>query len=240
MATKDEVRRGVWERMREGGAARFPFPIVGRIPNFKGAEAAAERLAGTDAWKRAKVLKCNPDSPQRPVRQRALDEGKTIYMAVPRLTELECFIEIDPAGMDAAARRKASTIAGAADHGEPVPIDALRPVDLIVAGSVGVRRDGARAGKGGGYSDLEYALAKTLGLVGDDRTTIATTVHPLQLTDDRWELRPHDIPVDLIVTPDETIETRTKHPRPEGVYWDLLKPEMRAKIPVLEQFAKDS
>jgi 5-formyltetrahydrofolate cyclo-ligase len=31
------------------------------------------------------TVKANPDSPQLPVRQRALEDGKTVYMAVPRL-----------------------------------------------------------------------------------------------------------------------------------------------------------
>ena len=64
--------------------ARFPG-AEGRIPNFTGAEAAAERLRALPAWETAATLKANPDSAQLPVRQRALEDGKTVYMAVPRL-----------------------------------------------------------------------------------------------------------------------------------------------------------
>src|SRR5919109_1295498 len=89
------------------------------FPNFVGAERAADRLCELDVWKRAKVLKCNPDSPQRPVRLRALEEGKTVYMAVPRLRELECFIELDPSGLGK-NMAKASSIEGAFRFGRPV------------------------------------------------------------------------------------------------------------------------
>jgi 5-formyltetrahydrofolate cyclo-ligase len=74
----------VWSALQGAGAARFPG-ARGRIPNFVGAEAAAERLRGTDGWQRAATLKANPDAPQWPVRQRALEDGKTVFMAVPRL-----------------------------------------------------------------------------------------------------------------------------------------------------------
>ncbi|MFP4632530.1 MAG: 5-formyltetrahydrofolate cyclo-ligase, partial [Halobacteriales archaeon] len=71
-ADKQAVREDVWDALEREGVARFPFPPHGRIPNFAGADAAAERLAETDEWRSADVLKANPDSPQLPVRRRAL------------------------------------------------------------------------------------------------------------------------------------------------------------------------
>ena len=58
----------------------------------------------------------------------------------------------------------------------------MPPVDLVVCGSVAVNREGARVGKGGGFSDLEFALLVEAGLIGD-ATVLATTVHPLQVLD---------------------------------------------------------
>jgi 5-formyltetrahydrofolate cyclo-ligase len=70
--------------------------VVGKIPNFLGAEAAAEQLAALPAWAEAHVLKANPDKAQRAVRARALTEGKVLYMAVPRLAEELPFYLLDP------------------------------------------------------------------------------------------------------------------------------------------------
>jgi hypothetical protein len=56
----------------------------------------------------------------------------------------------------------------------------LQPVDLVVCGSVAVNHQGARVGKGGGFSDLEFALLVEAGLIDTD-TVLATTVHPLQV-----------------------------------------------------------
>jgi 5-formyltetrahydrofolate cyclo-ligase len=50
----------------------------------------------------------------------------------------------------------------------------------VVCGSVAVNHDGARVGKGGGFSDLEFALLVEAVLVGE-QTVLATTVHPLQV-----------------------------------------------------------
>jgi 5-formyltetrahydrofolate cyclo-ligase len=41
---KKRIRERVWKLLEERGVARFPKPVYGRIPNFEGAEAAAELL----------------------------------------------------------------------------------------------------------------------------------------------------------------------------------------------------
>src|ERR1700750_3499956 len=86
LAAKAALRQEVWTAMRAAKVARSPG-AAGRIPNFTGAESAAERLRSRPAWQAAGTVKSNPDSAQWPVRQRALEDGKTVYMAVPRLAE---------------------------------------------------------------------------------------------------------------------------------------------------------
>ena len=56
-----------------------------RIPDFAGAEAAAEHLRKLPLWKSAKVIKSNPDPPQAFVRRAALQDGKRLYVPVPCL-----------------------------------------------------------------------------------------------------------------------------------------------------------
>ncbi len=80
----------------------------------------------------------------------------------------------------------------------------MRPVDLIVCGTVAVNRRGVRIGKGAGYSDIEVALLTEAGLIGP-ATVIVTTVHRLQVVADELPETEHDFSVDLIVTPDEVI-----------------------------------
>lgn len=233
-ASKSALRKARWEALREAGAARFPG-VEGRIPNFVGAEAAAERLASTDVWAQAQVLKCNPDSPQRSVRHRALKEGKLVFMAVPRLQSEAPFLALDPTALDPGSLWMASSIKGASAMGIPTRLEDMPPIDLIVTGCVGVTRQGARLGKGGGYSDLEYALLREHGKVQAD-TPVATTVHSSQVAPAHSiPMLEHDISLDLVVTPERTIRCKRAYTRPDGVLWDALEPEKRAAIHVLAE-----
>lgn len=229
VTNKADLRQERWRALGAAGAARFPG-TVGRIPNFVGAEDAARRLLDTDELRGAKVIKCNPDSPQRPVRRAALDAGITVIMAVPKLADRRCFWRLDPAKVDP---WKASSIKGASELGEPVTEREVGRIDLIVTGCVAVGRDGARLGKGGGYSDLEYAVLRELGLV-DASTPIATTVHPSQVVKGGVvPVEAHDISIDLFCTPTETVRTGRTLERPAGVLWDRLPDDKREAIPVL-------
>jgi 5-formyltetrahydrofolate cyclo-ligase len=235
MRTKDEVREQVWSLMREQRVARFPG-AHGRIPNFVGAEACAGLLAGKPYWKRATVLKANPDSPQRAIRHRALAEGKIVYMAVPRLRDEKPFIELDPAKLDCSPYA-ASSIKGAAKVGRPVGLDEVKKIDLIVCGSVAANRRGARVGKGGGYSDLEFALLTEAKKISA-RTLIVSSVHPLQILDEDLPMTEHDIPLSAIVTPDEVIEIGSSFSRPRGIYWNRLEVDKIDAIPILKMVGK--
>jgi 5-formyltetrahydrofolate cyclo-ligase len=234
LAAKAALRDEVWTALMEARVARFPG-ARNRISNFTGAEAAAQRLRETDVWRAAEAVKANPDSAQLPVRQRALEDGKTVYMAVPRLAEPEPFFLLDPEHL-ADPPRKAASIAGATRSARRVAVPELSPVDLVVSGCVAVGEDGARLGKGGGFADLEFALATAAGLIGPD-TVVVTTVHELQV-------RPagvvptaeHDAPVDLVVTPERVIDCRARRgPRPAGgIHWSELTAAKIAAIPLLQ------
>lgn len=64
MNTKKEIREYIWNFLEENKLGRFPFPLKNRIPNFKGAEKAAAFVFTMPEYKKAKVIKVNPDSPQ--------------------------------------------------------------------------------------------------------------------------------------------------------------------------------
>jgi len=233
LAAKAALRDEVWSALNDAGVARFPG-AKGRIPNFSGAEAAAEALRSTPTWREARRVKANPDAPQWPVRQRVLEDRKRLYMAVPRLADAPPFYLLDPERL-ADSPRKASSIKGAPRSAHPVDVDELEPIDLVVTGCVAVGTDGARLGKGGGFSDLELAIVAGAGLV-TGRTTVVTTVHDLQV-------RPaglvpttgHDLHVDLVVTPARVVECpRRRGYRLHRVRWRELTAEKIASIPLLE------
>jgi 5-formyltetrahydrofolate cyclo-ligase len=228
---KAAVRQRVWDALKAQKLARFPG-AHGRIPNVSGAEAAAERLRGTEVWQRARTLKCNPDAAQWPVRQRALEDGKTVYMAVPRLAEEAPFFLLDPEHL-ADSPREASSIKGASASARTVAVADLEPVDLVVTGCVAVAEDGARLGKGGGFSDLEFAVASEAGLVAPD-TPVVTTVHEQQVVPvGEIPVTDHDVRLDLVVTAERVITCTREVRHPGRIVWDDLTEEKIAAIPLL-------
>ncbi len=233
MHSKDKVREEVWKAMDREGVSRFPG-AEGRIPNFAGAKLAAAKLASHRVWKRSRVIKANPDSPQTHVRRAALEDGKTVIMAVPRLRDIHPFRVLDPKQLSKAAMKEAATIKGALRHGRVAALDELPEIDLVLCGAVAVNLSGARVGKGGGFSDLEFGILIDSGKI-DDHTTVATTVHPIQILRRHLQTTSHDLPIDIIATPRAVIEVERSYDRPRGILWDHLQPPQIREIPILER-----
>jgi len=230
---KQAIRERVWARLEAAGVVEPG--VTGYIPAFDGADHAAARLAALPIWSSAQVIKAVPDQAQQPVRKRALEDGKLVYMAASRLATDKPFYLLDPHALpvpaaEAAEHRVAARIAPAIDLSE------MQPIDLVVVGSVAVNDRGARLGKGAGYADLEVGLLAEAGLLSE-RTVIATTVHELQVLEDDLPERAHDFRVDVIVTPQRVIWCGSPK-RPAGLDWSILRPEQIAAIPVLAQRAR--
>ena len=214
---KDRLRSAIWGRLEE--TAVNVGPVWSRIPNFAGADLAAWHLAQTRAWQAARVVKCNPDPPQIPVRLRALHEGKVVYAPVPELTEGFPFVRLDPEVLKAKGVEfeTAAPSGGFLEHGDPVAFEDMEMLDFVVVGCVAVTRSGGRTGKGGGFADLELGIFRELGKLRQT-TVIATTVHSSQVVDDaRLPMMGHDSALNFIATEKELIDTATPFSQPAGV-----------------------
>jgi 5-formyltetrahydrofolate cyclo-ligase len=211
--------------------------VWSRIPNFAGADLAAWHLAQTHEWKAARVVKCNPDPPQIPVRLRALYEGKVVYAPVPELTQGFPFVRLDPERLRAKGVEfeTAAPSGGFLEHGEPVEFEGMEMLDFVVVGCVAVTRAGGRTGKGGGFADLELGIFRELGKLRDT-TAITTTVHSSQVVEDsRLPMMGHDSALNYIATEKELIDTRTSFAQPAGVDWARVQPDQYENIPFLKQ-----
>lgn len=192
---KQALREKIWRIMTERKIAVFPLPCRGRIPNFVGAEKAAEKLRTTKEWKETRVIFANPDAAQRKVRENALKDGKTLIMASPRLKSGYLLIAPEKT---MGRERYASTIKGAFKFG--VKVEEFPKPDLIITGCVAVDVHGNRLGKGGGYGDAEILMIKERF----GKVPVATTVHPVQIVK-HVPVKPKDQKIDIIATPKEVI-----------------------------------
>ncbi len=234
MILKETIRKEVWRVMEESGISRFPRPVLGRIPNFVGSEKAAQRLMNQPEFERAGVIKVNPDSPQAHVRKGVLLSGKQLIMPSPRLRR--GFILLNPKRIPRTFLMRAYTIRGAFRYGRLCSLKELPKVDLIVAGSVAVSKDGVRIGKGGGYSEIEYGILRELGLIGE-KTPIFTTVHDVQIIEEAPK-EEHDFVVDAVITPSKVVKMERKYPQPRGVIWDKITKQKLDDMPILQELKR--
>lgn len=234
--TKYSFRQKVWDYLMKNDLVNFPLPVYDRIPNFKGAIEAAQRLAELDNFKQAKIIKINPDKPQEPVRFLALVANKEILVPIPKLRS-GLFLHITPiAGASKNELRMLSKIHGLTEVGKPLDINSKIKIDLVILGSVCVSRNGYRLGKGKGFADLEFAMMMRMGAVTQD-TIVITTVHDCQVFDSlpHQIFKEYDVPVDIIVTPTETIIVNPKLKKPNCIIWHMLSERKIKAIEVLQQ-----
>ncbi|MEK9646017.1 MAG: 5-formyltetrahydrofolate cyclo-ligase [Alphaproteobacteria bacterium] len=227
--SKQAARQAIWDRLKEEKLARFPFPPHGRIPNFKGAKEAALRLFEEPEWRDAKYIKVNPDSPQKYVRAEALKRGIVVYVPTPRLKG--GFMKLDPAKIPFDAIGDASQMSRCARWAEPVELRDMPQLDAIVTGCVAVTDGGRRAGKGEGYSDIEFAILRELG---HDAVPVATTVNDVQVVGG-FPIEANDLPLTVIATPARTIRVSDPPPPPSAIEWDRLSDQDLSEMPILRE-----
>ncbi|MDG5787443.1 5-formyltetrahydrofolate cyclo-ligase [Evansella sp. AB-P1] len=230
MRSKKEIREEVWAKMMEEKVGRFPFPLKGRIPNFKGAEKAAQHVFQMEEYKQAKVIKINPDSPQLPIRAQVLKDGKTLLVPTPRLKD--GFILVSPENVPPGEERKAASLKNILQYGKVIPLSQLPTIDLFFAGSVAVHRDGRRIGKGEGYADREYAIIRELG---NPPIPIIGSVHSVQVINEEIPKDPYDLTLDWIATEQGVIKTNSPYSKPEKMIWSEVSEEDMEEMPVLKE-----
>ncbi|XP_032891698.1 methenyltetrahydrofolate synthase domain-containing protein isoform X1 [Amblyraja radiata] len=234
--TKGDIRQKIWDYMEKNNLANFPRPVHHRIPNFKGAYDACNKIRNLDCYIKAREVKVDPDKPLEGVRLAALQARKTLLVPTPRLRKGLFNKIVPPPGAAKEIIRVCSTAQGVKDFSVPVQLDAKVHIDLVVVGSVAVSKNGWRIGKGEGFADLEYAMMVSMGSI-DEKTVVVTTVHDCQLLDIPEELMDnHDLNVDYILTPTQVITTDCKRSKPQGIIWSKVDLEMMQKIPILKTF----
>lgn len=235
-------RQKVWEHLEKNKISDYPRPVYGRIPNFKENPTAADKILELEEFKSAINIEVNPDKPQEHARAIVLEQGKELYVPIPRLKNgflkhISVKKDEDVKDFKEIVNRK-----GLEHHGEEIDVKASLKIDLIIVGSVAVSRSGHRIGKGRGYADLEFAILSEMKAV-DENTVIITNVHDSQVLISQvinfWALQyfflvqvfdslpsdifqAYDVPVDIIVTPTEIIRIQNRLPRPSGIFWDLI------------------
>lgn len=186
--SKEEVREYVWRKIEP--FSKFP-PPYGRIPNFRGAERACEKLRELEEYWRSECIFSAPDSVLLRLREIVLEDGKTLLAVLPRMSG---FVLL---------RRKVKPTIENLKIGERVDFVKLRnKVGIFAQGCVAVDLKGNRIGKGSGFGDKEYEVLRRGGVLKKDALFVVVA-HELQVFDDlSYLMKEHDVKADVILTPE--------------------------------------
>uniref|UniRef100_A0A7J2TJD9 5-formyltetrahydrofolate cyclo-ligase n=1 Tax=Archaeoglobus fulgidus TaxID=2234 RepID=A0A7J2TJD9_ARCFL len=193
--SKEEVREYVWKKIEP--ICRFP-PPYGRIPNFKGAERACEKIRELEEYWESDCVFSAPDSVLLRLREIVLEDGKTLLAALPGI---KGFVVLNQRVKPTIENLK---LAKKADF------KFLRQkVGVFAQGCVAVDLKGNRIGKGSGFGDREYEILKKEGVLKENAVFVVIA-HEMQVFSDLSHLMSeHDVRADVILTPEKIFRLKS-------------------------------
>jgi 5-formyltetrahydrofolate cyclo-ligase len=229
------ARQKIWSQLEPVARpdSRFHLDFSEIIPDFEGSAEATDRAFHLPAIARARYAFVTPDNGLIEMRRRMIEAG--ITMVVSTFNIRRGFLLVDPVTIPVNAALYAAWLDGLEHFGKPATLAEIAELgrfDVMITGASAVSFEGVRFGKGHIFFDIEWGIFSDLGLV-DQTTPVITLVHDLQVVDDRLFPAPTDILVDTIVTPTRVLEVETKTPRPRGVRWKDLDPDLIDMTPPL-------
>ncbi|MEG9194744.1 MAG: 5-formyltetrahydrofolate cyclo-ligase [Candidatus Methanoglobus sp.] len=191
---KEEVRQYVWKKIEP--FCDFPSPY-GRIPNFRDARKACERIRELKEYRAAECVFSAPDSVLLRLREIVLEDGKTLLAVLPRMKD---FVVLKERVKPTIERLKL---------GKKADLSELRgKVRIFAQGCVAVDIHGNRIGKGTGFGDMEFQLLKREGVLAED-VLFVVVAHDIQVFGDLSYLaEEHDVKANVILTPTRTIRVQ--------------------------------
>lgn len=192
--SKEEVREYVWKKIEP--FCGFP-PPYGRIPNFRTAKKACEKIRELEEYQRADCVFSAPDSVLLRLREIVLEDGKTLLVALPKMTGFVIMKE------------KMKPTIEAMKHAERANLAELKgKVSVFAQGCVAVDLKGNRIGKGSGFGDKEYEFLKKNGVLAENAIFVVVA-HEVQVFSDLSSLmQEHDAKADVILTPEKIIRVK--------------------------------
>ncbi|MDG7035048.1 MAG: 5-formyltetrahydrofolate cyclo-ligase [Nitrososphaerota archaeon] len=240
MNEKDDIRKEVWQRLREVAYpdSRFDYDFSNFIADFRNSKRCAMRISEMPQYRDSKVLFITPDNSLTNLRELALRGGKTYVMTTYGIRR--GFLLFEGNVVSKAKAEFMATLDGAEVFGRRISLEdlaALKHIDMLVTGAAAVTMDGIRFGKGHGFFDVEWGIFTELKMI-DERTVTVTVVDDVQLVNYPFKPDEYDTITDYIVTPKKFIKVKPKYKRPSGIKWDALKRELYETIPPLQELAK--
>ncbi|HTV80654.1 MAG TPA: 5-formyltetrahydrofolate cyclo-ligase [Steroidobacteraceae bacterium] len=239
MSKAKAIRQQIWDRLRPLAKpdSRFHFDFTNVIPDFQGSEQAIQLFVSQPVYRESRYAFVTPDNGLARLRQRMLDDGKTVVVSTYGI--FRGFVLLEPSRISREHHLFASWLDGLEHFGRPISLTEIRErgrFDFMATGASAVSLNGVRFGKGHGFFDLEWGMFTDIG-VADEHTPVVAIVHDVQVVEEKLFPSETDILVDAISTPTRYLHVR-RASRPKGVKWNLLEPEQLSATPPLQELQR--
>jgi 5-formyltetrahydrofolate cyclo-ligase len=232
---KFALRQAIWDELREVALpdSRLHWNFEEFVPDFVGSELCVQSIVDMEWYRASNVIFIAPDNSLIGMRQQAIKDQKRVLVATYALKR--GFRLLEAGSVPVGAEQFAATLDGLEVFGREISLEDISAlgIDLLITGISLVTREGVRWGKGHGYFDLEWAIFREVQAVGEDTPVIAVG-HDCQLVSEVLEPSAVDTIADAIVTPTAVIRVPAVYPKPEGIYWEYVSPQLRQFIPLLQ------
>ncbi|KAI1076725.1 5-formyltetrahydrofolate cyclo-ligase [Whalleya microplaca] len=238
---KSDIRAKVWKELRKVAYpdSRFHYDFSSFIADFEGSQAAADKLLSLHSYQNCSTVFITPDNCLEYLREKTLCAGIKVLMTTYGIRR--GFWLLDPATIDEALYKYASTLDGMEKVGKYVSLADVVALDLhvgfMVTGTGAINHDGIRFGKGHGFFDLEWGMLFSLKVVHQDTMT-AALVHDCQVLDEPLAPEEFDTVCDLVITPTRILKADSSKKPTCGILWGCLGDGMLEDIPPLQELRR--
>lgn len=249
--TSDERRKLIWARVYQDliqhavPDSRFNFDFLSSTPDFRGSDAAVERILGLPGYKNAQTILVTCDNSLERLRYQALKDGKKVLVGTYRLRR--GFVLLDAARIDDAYLRLAACLDGMEKPGigRAMSVAQLRDegvsIDMCTIGGLVFNQNGVVIHEGQALFEVQWALLQDIKVISKAAQVIAIA-HTCQVVDEASLGMEKFVPTtsgevqcDYVVTPDQIFWVEAAVKPASGIDFKRVDPDGLNNIPPLQE-----
>jgi 5-formyltetrahydrofolate cyclo-ligase len=250
-ASPDECRKLIWARVYRDllqnaiADSRFNLDFLSFTPDFRGSDAAINRVLALECYKNARTLLITSDGSLERLRYQALKDGKKVLVGTYRLRR--GFVLLDPARIKEERLELAACLDGMEKPGmgKSMSIAQLRhegvTVDMCATGGLVFNEHGVVVYEGQALFEVQWTLLQDIGVLGKAAPVVAVA-HACQVVDEVslgfdaiTADSTREVQCDFVVTPERVFEVDAPARPAGGIDFGAVDPDALNNIPPLQE-----
>ncbi|KAF3004315.1 hypothetical protein E8E13_009243 [Curvularia kusanoi] len=225
--------------------SRFNYDFLQCVPDFRGSQDAAARVAELPCYKDAKTILITSDNSLESLRYRALKDGKKLVVGTYRLRR--GFVVLDPKSIGESRLELAACLDGMEKPGVGRRVDLAQlkddgyRIDMCALGGLVFNAQGVVVWEGSALFEVQWALLQDLKVLAAAAPVVAVA-HECQVVDEAQfgvdvikAEKNGEVQCDFVVTPERTLAVEGAVKPTGGVDFAKVDPEALNNIPPLQE-----